>query len=138
GPPLLIADLGRPERFLHMLRVFKPSSPMNLGAWALTGFGIPVTYLALAQSPELVPRPFRPLLRWLPSRFVALLGLPSAFIMLSYPGVLLATTSTPIWTHTRMLGALLASSSMVTSAAALALASAIHPFMDHRARNAMR
>src|SRR5690242_18885036 len=35
-PPLLIDDLGRPERFHHMLRIFKPSSPMNLGSWALT------------------------------------------------------------------------------------------------------
>jgi formate-dependent nitrite reductase membrane component NrfD len=52
--------------------------------------------------------------------------------------VLLSTTSTPIWVHTRALGALLASSSMVTSAAALALASAINPFMDPHARNAMR
>src|SRR5207237_4317140 len=34
-PPLLIADLGTPSRFHHMLRVFKPSSPMNLGSWAL-------------------------------------------------------------------------------------------------------
>src|SRR5260370_29625036 len=42
-PPLLIADLGRPERFHHMLRVFKPTSPMNLGAWTLTGFSAPVT-----------------------------------------------------------------------------------------------
>ncbi|MEO6487780.1 MAG: NrfD/PsrC family molybdoenzyme membrane anchor subunit, partial [Thermoanaerobaculia bacterium] len=37
--PLLIADLGRPERFLHMLRVFKPKSPMSVGAWTLTVFG---------------------------------------------------------------------------------------------------
>jgi len=35
--PLLIADLGRPDRFHHMLRIFKPLSPMNLGAWTLTG-----------------------------------------------------------------------------------------------------
>ncbi|HLK69101.1 MAG TPA: NrfD/PsrC family molybdoenzyme membrane anchor subunit [Bryobacteraceae bacterium] len=137
-PPLLIADLGRPERFLHMLRVFKPSSPMNLGAWALTGFGVPVTILALAHAPGLVPRPFRLLLRRAPAKWLVLLGLGPAFIMMSYPGVLLATTSTPIWTRTRALGALLASSSMVTSAAALALASAIHPFMDDFAREAMR
>ena len=116
-PPLLIADLGRPERFIHMLRVFKPSSPMNLGAWALTGFGIPVTYMALAQAPGIVPRPFRFLVELLPTPVVALLGLAPAFIMMSYPGVLLSTTSTPIWVHTRALGALLASSSMVTSAA---------------------
>ena len=32
----LVADLGRPERFHHMLRVAKPSSPMSLGTWILT------------------------------------------------------------------------------------------------------
>src|SRR5215475_7083182 len=37
-PPLLIADLGDPSRFHHMLRVFKPSSPMNLGSWALSAY----------------------------------------------------------------------------------------------------
>ncbi|HZC60918.1 MAG TPA: NrfD/PsrC family molybdoenzyme membrane anchor subunit [Streptosporangiaceae bacterium] len=35
----LVADLGRPERFLNMLRVFKPSSPMSVGSWLLSGFG---------------------------------------------------------------------------------------------------
>ncbi len=137
-PPLLIADLGRPERFLHMLRVFKPSSPMNLGAWALTGFGIPVTYLGLEQMPWIVPQRYRFLLRYVPRRVAMLLGLGPAFIMMSYPGVLLSITSVPLWMRTRMLGALLASSSMVTSAAALALASAIHPFMDRGTRDAMR
>src|SRR5437660_10355256 len=37
--PLLAADLGRPERFLNMLRVFKVQSPMSVGAWTLTAFG---------------------------------------------------------------------------------------------------
>ena len=32
-PPLLIIDLGRPERFHHMLRIWKKTSPMNHGAW---------------------------------------------------------------------------------------------------------
>ncbi len=36
--PLLIADLGDPKRFLKMLRVFKPRSPMNLGVWTLTAY----------------------------------------------------------------------------------------------------
>ena len=36
SPPLLIMDLGRPERFYNMLRIFKPRSPMSMGAWALT------------------------------------------------------------------------------------------------------
>jgi formate-dependent nitrite reductase membrane component NrfD len=35
----LVADLGRPERFLHMLRVIKPSSPMSIGTWLLSGYG---------------------------------------------------------------------------------------------------
>jgi hypothetical protein len=39
SPVLLILDLGRPERFVNMLRVFKPRSPMNMGAWALSAFG---------------------------------------------------------------------------------------------------
>src|SRR5919107_5259449 len=39
SPVLLIWDLGRPERFYEMLRVFKPTSPMNLGTWILTVFG---------------------------------------------------------------------------------------------------
>ncbi len=36
--PLLIKDLGDPKRFHHMLRVWKPGSPMNLGSWALTSY----------------------------------------------------------------------------------------------------
>ena len=43
---LLIVDLGRPERFWHMLiqsetgrSMFKYWSPMSIGAWALTVFG---------------------------------------------------------------------------------------------------
>ena len=35
SPLLLIADLGRPERFLNMLRVFKVTSPMSVGSWIL-------------------------------------------------------------------------------------------------------
>jgi formate-dependent nitrite reductase membrane component NrfD len=35
----LVVDLGRPERFVNMLRVFKPSSPMSVGSWLLSGFG---------------------------------------------------------------------------------------------------
>ena len=32
---LLVADLGRPSRFINMLRVFRPTSPMNVGTWLL-------------------------------------------------------------------------------------------------------
>ncbi len=36
GGALLIHDLGRPERFLAMMRVFRPTSPMNMGVWILS------------------------------------------------------------------------------------------------------
>lgn len=36
---LLIWDLGKPSRFFNMLRVFRPTSPMNMGAWILSGAG---------------------------------------------------------------------------------------------------
>ena len=47
--PLLITDLGDPKRFHHMLRVFKPSSPMNLGTWVLTAFTPIVLVAALRE-----------------------------------------------------------------------------------------
>ena len=37
GAALLIHDLGRPLRFLAMMRVFRPTSPMNMGVWILSG-----------------------------------------------------------------------------------------------------
>lgn len=118
-PPLLVADLGRPERFHHMLRVFKPSSPMNTGAWALTAYSVPVGLLALKQwaAPRRDSLSVAPAAGLLPATLLALAGLPAALTMLSYPGVLLSTTSTPVWSRTRMLGALLACSSMSAAAA---------------------
>src|SRR5438270_1047822 len=115
APPLLIADLGRPERFHHMLRVFKPLSPMNLGAWALTAYGIPFTLLATQEAvqdhlpftgaaPEFFGR--------MPTRTFAVAGLPGAMTMISYPGVLLSSTSTPVWMRSRFLGALISCSSI--------------------------
>jgi formate-dependent nitrite reductase membrane component NrfD len=128
-PPLLIKDLGRPERFHHMFRlIFKKTSPMNHGAWALNGFGFGTTMLAFRMIPEsklpFGKGLFRLMLRILPDRLVAILGLPFALMMISYPGVLLETTSNPVWSHTNFLGPLFASSSMSTGAAALALLTA--------------
>ena len=60
-PPLLIADLGRPERFHHMLRVVKLKSPMSVGAWAIMGFSGPVALLALKHFARL---------GWIPSRLL--------------------------------------------------------------------
>jgi formate-dependent nitrite reductase membrane component NrfD len=112
-PPLLIADLGRPERFHHMLRIVKLTSPMNTGAWALTAFG---PFAALAAACEWAGRS---------SRANSTLGLPFALTMLAYPGVLLSATSTPVWARTPFLGALLGCSSMSAAVSTLALVSSI-------------
>ena len=39
SPILLVMDLGRPQLFFNMLRVFKHRSPMSVGAWILSIFG---------------------------------------------------------------------------------------------------
>jgi formate-dependent nitrite reductase membrane component NrfD len=127
-PPLLIADLGRPERFHHMLRIVNFRSPMSLGAWALMGFSQPVALLALAQFASI---------GWLPARALSLAGLPFALFMLAYPGVLLSTSSIPIWARSRIPGALLASSSMASAASALAIATALDSKGDDRTREAV-
>ena len=44
GTVSLIEDLGRPERFLNMMRTFKPSSPMNMGTWILTANGMAAAF----------------------------------------------------------------------------------------------
>ena len=73
SPPLLIMDLGRPERFYNMLRIFKPRSPMSAGAWCLTLFG----NLAAARraSGTVDPRPY-PALTVTPCSIWALAGSP--------------------------------------------------------------
>lgn len=101
GAGLLILDLGRPERFLHMMRTFKPSSPMNMGVWVLGGFGtlagVVAAYEVDQGTGEKLPLgPLRPILHWAekPSGILtAILGAPLA----SYTGALLADTSVPTW-----------------------------------------
>src|SRR6202022_4958889 len=74
--PLLIPDPGRPERFHHMLRIFKPLSPMNLGAWTLTAF-TPIAFARAASdaaSRGLLRGPLGVLARLVPARLAELTG----------------------------------------------------------------
>ena len=92
SPALLVSDLGRPERFLNMLRVFKPTSPMSVGSWILSLNGaviVPAAYGALRSRPPLAARVAAPL--------AAALGLPLA----TYTGVLLANSVIPVWSEAR-------------------------------------
>ncbi len=52
----LVHDLGRPERFLNMLRVAKPTSPMSVGSWLLSGFGGASTVAAACAVTGRLPR----------------------------------------------------------------------------------
>lgn len=46
---VLIRDLGRPARFLNMMRVFKPSSPMSVGTWIVAAYS-PLNFAATASD----------------------------------------------------------------------------------------
>src|SRR5689334_21913574 len=98
----LVSDLGRPERFHHMLRVFKPTSPLSVGTWILSAFGPGVGAAALN---ELVPRRWR---RTWPARLLARLARPlglsaaaTAPGVASYTAVLLSHTAVPGWNEVR-------------------------------------
>jgi formate-dependent nitrite reductase membrane component NrfD len=90
GGALLIADLGRPERFHHMLRVFRPTSPMNLGTWILSGAGAS-SALGLAWS----------LRRRRAPAALSLAGIATGAMLSTYTGVLLGNTAIPIWNASR-------------------------------------
>ena len=98
----LIADLGRPDRFHHMLRVFKPTSPMSVGTWILTAFGPGVGAAAVN---ELVPPRWQ---RTWPARLLSRLARPlglsaaaTAPAVASYTAVLLSHTAVPGWNEVR-------------------------------------
>jgi formate-dependent nitrite reductase membrane component NrfD len=86
----LVHDLGRPARFLKMLRVFKPTSPMSVGVWILSAYAPAAGAAALG---ELVPLGRLRPLATLGTAGAAMLGPAVA----SYTGVLIANTATPAW-----------------------------------------
>ena len=112
SPPLLIMDLGRPERFYNMLRIFKPRSPMSMGAWALSAFG---GLAAAAVGADLIGR----------RQEAKVLGGVNALVggyLGSYTGVLLASTAVPVWSRSRLfLGPIFVCTGTATGAAATRL-----------------
>jgi formate-dependent nitrite reductase membrane component NrfD len=86
----LVHDLGRPARFLNMLRVFKPTSPMSVGVWVLSAYAPAAGAAALGEL--ISDRRLRPLAH-AGTASAALLGPAVA----SYTGVLIANTATPAW-----------------------------------------
>jgi Polysulphide reductase, NrfD len=106
SPCLLIWDLGRPARFLNMLRVFKWRSAMSMGVWTLVTFstfaGAAFVFVEAAGvlSDTGVPAP---LLRSVAFLLVAGTAL-SGVILATYTGVLLGATAVPAWSaHHKLL-----------------------------------
>lgn len=111
GAGLLIADLGRSSRFLYMLRVFRPTSPMNMGSWILAITpAAAITAGLFARSRGV----------WYGVGEVAgyLSGI-SGLGLATYTGVLLAGSAIPVWQESRRELPFLFGSSAVAGAASL-------------------
>lgn len=124
-PALLISDLGDPRRFHYMLRVFKPKSPMNLGAWTLAAYGAFAALGALVTGRRTKKAPLP--LRALTVASEAALdgaGVPAALTLAGYTGVLLSTSSTPVWARNPWIGPLFSAGAVGTGVAAVQLAMA--------------
>ena len=105
---LLTADLGRPERFLNMMRVFKPQSAMSMGSWTLAAFSASSTTALLPVRAVSIPA----------AAASTLLGCG----MLTYTGVLIGATAIPVWhEHVAVLPVHFAASGMGSAAALLTL-----------------
>jgi protein NrfD len=128
---LLVADLGRPLRFWHMLLqserwvpMWKPWSPMSIGSWALLAFGFftLLSFLAALADVGRWPDGFRALRPpHVVGSLVAVVGGILAFLIAGYTGVLLSVTNRPIWSDTNLLGLAFLLSAASTSAALLVL-----------------
>jgi Polysulfide reductase len=92
SPALLISDLGRPERFLNMLRVFKVTSPMSVGSWILFVSAGTSTTAAMLELLGI-------------AKPVKLLAEGAAFAagppLTTYTGTLIANTAIPVWSEAR-------------------------------------
>lgn len=111
GGVFLIADLGRPERFLAMLRVFRPTSPMNVGAWVL----------AVAPTSAFTAGLFARTGGVL-NRLGEAAGITSGVFgasLATYTGVLVANTAVPLWQESRRILPILFGASAMASAAAI-------------------
>jgi hypothetical protein len=125
SPPLLIIDLGRPARFLAMLRVFKWRSPMSVGVWTLMLFSmsnmdaLAAEYLSDHRDdyPSIVG-----FLAALEREPAAILAAVSGLLMCTYTGVLVGVTAIPVWAENhRLLPPHFATSGVASAVALLEL-----------------
>jgi hypothetical protein len=92
SPALLIGDLGKSERFANMLRVVRPTSPMNMGAWLLGAYGPSAGAAALLDAAGILPGA---------GRVADAAAAATGALLTTYTGVLLADTAVPAWHDAR-------------------------------------
>jgi formate-dependent nitrite reductase membrane component NrfD len=92
---LLVSDLGRPERFINMMRVFKPRSAMSVGSWTLLAFSISSSAAALAST--LAGRDGHAPAAQAAARITGSASAAFGTLLATYTGVLLGATAIPAW-----------------------------------------
>jgi Polysulphide reductase, NrfD len=92
SPILLIADLGRPERFYNMFRVVKVTSPLSIGTWLLGASGTALGIAGSCEALGILPR-----VKLAAQSAAGLLGLP----LTTYTAALVANTAVPAWHEAR-------------------------------------
>lgn len=135
---LLLLDLGVPSRFWHLLvaservpaLLFKPWSPISLGSWILTMFGLfssGAFAWTLVETGRLRWAPAERAVSWARARPRPVMlvwnavGTFLGFGLAGYTGVLVSATTIPVWHNARLLGALFLASATSTSYALLML-----------------
>ena len=97
SPALLISDLGRPERFLNMLRVFKLQSPMSVGAWTLVAFSNAAGAAAFAEATGRITGGRLPVM--IVGDAAEALAAATGLVLSTYTGVLIGATAVPAWSR---------------------------------------
>jgi len=113
----LVFDLGDPKRFHHMLRVWKPSSPMSFGTWVLSAYALPVTLLAIGSVFPVGGSVGLDIVR----RVLLAVGVVLAVGAAAYKGVLFSTTAQRGWEEARWMGGYLINSALALGAAEMLL-----------------
>ena len=119
GAGLLVYDLKTPHRFLNMLRIFRPTSPMSVGSFVLVTFGAACAVGTLA---TVRPRGSAGRAMTLAGRIAEVPAVASGALLATYTASLLAATSTPLWAAAAQpLGGHFGASALSSGAAALSL-----------------
>jgi hypothetical protein len=113
----LIADLKKPQRFLNMLRVFKPSSPMSVGVYLFSIFAGAAMTAAASDLTGIA----RPLGR--AAEIVA--GMTGPFMSV-YTAVLIGDTVIPAWHYARLAMPVLFAATSTSTAGGLGMCLVAH------------